>query len=76
MQWYQQRNYNAYDIYLMTDEWGYKMRPESLENETGDRKKYYCFNVEEDSEGPSVAEQFRNRVEEEFAEFINGQAAD
>lgn len=72
MQLYQQRNYNAYDIYLMTDEWDYKMRPDSLENETGDRKQY----VEEDSEDSSMAEQFCNRVEEEFAEFINGLVAD
>lgn len=66
LQWYQQRSDNTYDIYLMTDEWGYKMRPESLENETGDRKKYYCFNVEEPNDGISIVEQFRNQIEENF----------
>ena len=66
LQWYQQRNYNAYDIYLMTNEWSYKMRPDSLENELGDRKKYYCFNVEIPNDDTSIIEQFHKQVEENF----------
>ena len=73
LQWYQQRNYNAYDIYLMTDEWGYKMRPESLEYETGDRKKYYCFNVEEPNDDISIVEQFHKQIEENFLNYMNKQ---
>ena len=70
LQWYQQRSYNAYDIYLMTNEWSYKMRPDSLENELGDRKKYYCFNVENPNDGTSIIEQFYKQVEENFFEFM------
>lgn len=66
LQWYQQRSDNTYDIYLMTDEWGYKMRPESLENETGDRKKYYCFNVEEPNDDISIVDHFCNQIEKNF----------
>lgn len=54
----------------MTNEWSYKMRPDSLENELGDRKKYYCFNVKNPNDGTSIIEQFHKQVEENFFEFM------
>ena len=71
LQWYKQRNNKEYDIYLMTQGWDYKRRSIVLENEQGDRKQYYCFNIAEPSDGTSYIDSFRQQVEAEFAEFIS-----
>lgn len=70
LQWYQQRNNENYDIYLMTQDWRYIERKTKLENEQGDRQKYYCFNVEKPAENDSDIEHFCRQVETEFKEFI------
>lgn len=70
LQWYKQSNNKEYDIYLMTQEWDYKRRPIVLENEQGDKKQYYCFNIAEPSDGTSYIESFCQQVETEFAELI------
>lgn len=70
LQWYKQNNNKECDIYLMTQEWDYKRRPIVLENEQSDKKRYYCFNIAEPSEGTSYIESFCQQVETEFAEFI------
>ena len=46
--WYRESNNQAYDIYLMDDQWNYKHRPNEKPEEQGDRKNCYCFNVERD----------------------------
>jgi hypothetical protein len=46
--WYRESNNQAYDIYLMDDQWNYKHRPNEKPEEKGDRKNCYCFNVERD----------------------------
>ena len=66
LQWNQQRNDNTYDIYLMTDEWSKKKRPTPLEDAKGERKEYYCFNVEEPNVGTSIIEQFHKQIEDNF----------
>ncbi len=71
LQWYQGGSSAEYEIYLMNEDWKYKIRPTPLEKENGDRKRFYCFNFNIDkSSGKSLADQFCKQVEEEFAEFI------
>ena len=74
LQWYRERNEAVYDIYLMNEDWKYKIRPTPLEDEKGDRKQYYCFNFNIDKSGKSLADQFGEQVEREFAEFIKNPA--
>lgn len=71
LQWYKQSNNREYDIYLMTQEWDYKRRSIVLENEQGDKKQYYCFNIAKPSDGTSYIDSFCQQVETEFAEFIS-----
>ena len=67
LQWYRERNETVYDIYLMNEDWTYKKRPTPLENEKGDRKRHYCFNLHiDESPGKSLADQFCEQVEKEF----------
>ena len=70
LQWYQGGSSTEYEIYLMNEDWTYKMRATPLEDE-GDRKRYYCFNLHIDElSGKSLADQFCKQVKEEFGEFI------
>lgn len=71
LRWNKQSNNKEYDIYLMTQEWDYKRRSIVLENEQGDKKQYYCFNIAEPSDGTSYINSFCQQVETEFAEFIS-----
>lgn len=78
LQWYRGRSSTEYDIYLMNEDWTYKMRATPLEDE-GDRKRYYCFNLHIDElsgelSGKSLADQFCKQVKEEFGEFIKNPA--
>lgn len=71
LQWYQGGSSAEYEIYLMNEDWMYKIRPTPLEDEKGDRKRHYCFNLHiDESSGKSLADQFCKQVETEFAEFI------
>lgn len=71
LQWYRGRSKTEYDIYLMNEDWTYK----TLEDEKGDRKRLYCFNLHiDESSGKSLADQFCQQVETEFAEFIKNPA--
>lgn len=74
LQWYRGSSSTAYDIYLMevvNGQWKYKTRNTPLENENGDRRRLYCFNLNiDESSGESLADQFCKQVETEFAEFI------
>lgn len=70
LQWYQGGSSAEYDIYLMNEDWTYKIRPTPLENGQGNRKRFYCFNLIDESPGKSLANQFCSQVETEFAEFI------
>ena len=71
LQWYRGRSKTEYDIYLMNEDWTYKIRATPLEDEKGDRKRLYCFNLHiDESSGKSLADQFCKQVETEFAEFI------
>ncbi len=75
LQWYQGGSSAEYDIYLMNEDWTYKIRPTPLEDEKGDRKRLYCFNLHiDESSGKSLADQFCKQVETEFAEFIKNPA--
>ena len=75
LQWYQGGSSAEYEIYLMNEDWTYKIRPTPLENGLGDRKRFYCFNLLMDkSTGKSLADQFCQQVETEFAEFIKNPA--
>lgn len=75
LQWYRGRSSTEYDIYLMNEDWTYKIRPTPLEDEKGDRKRLYCFNLHiDESSGKSLADQFCKQVETEFAEFIKNPA--
>lgn len=79
LQWYQGGSSTEYEIYLMNEDWTYKMRPTPLEDEKGDRKRYYCFNLHIDessgeSSGQSLADQFCKLVKEKFGEFIKNPA--
>ena len=65
LQWYRQGN-----IYLMTKDWTYMKRPTALENEQGDKKQFYCFNITKPSDGISFVENFCKQIETEFAEFF------
>jgi len=59
----------------MNEDWTYKIRPTPLEDEKGDRKRLYCFNLHiDESSGKSLADQFCKQVETEFAEFIKNPA--
>lgn len=74
LQWYQGGSSTEYKIYLMNEDWTYKMRATPLEDE-GDRKRYYCFNLHIDElSGKSLADQFCKQVKEEFGEFIKNPA--
>lgn len=44
--WYRERNHKTYDIYLMDNQWHCIRRPNEKGAERGDRKNYYCFNVD------------------------------
>ena len=71
LQWYRGRSSTEHDIYLMNEDWGYKIRTTHMEKEHDDRKRYYCFNFNiDESSGESLADQFCSQVETEFAEFI------
>lgn len=71
LQWYQGGSSAEYEIYLMNEDWTYKIRPTPLENGQGDRKRFYCFNLNiDESSDESLADQFCSQVETEFAEFI------
>ena len=71
LQWYQGGSSAEYEIYLMNEDWKDKIRPTPLENEKGDRKRLYCFNLNiDESSDESLADQFCSQVETEFAEFI------
>lgn len=74
LQWYQGGSSTEYEIYLMNEDWTYKMRATPLEDE-GDRKRYYCFNLHIDElSGKSLADKFCKQVKEEFGEFIKNPA--
>lgn len=74
LQWYQGGSSTEYEIYLMNEDWTYKMRATPLEDE-GDRKRYYCFNLHIDElSGKSLADQFCKQVKEKFGEFIKNPA--
>lgn len=74
LQWYQGGSSAEYDIYLMNEDWTYKIRPTPLEDE-GDRKRLYCFNLHiDESSGKSLVKQFCIQAETEFAEFIKNPA--
>lgn len=71
LQWYQGGSSAEHEIYLMNEDWTYKIRPTPLGDEKGDRKRLYCFNLHiDESSGKSLADQFCKQVETEFAEFI------
>ena len=71
LQWYQGGSSAEYEIYLMNEDWTYKIRPTPLENGLGDRKRFYCFNLNiDESSGESLVKQFCIQAETEFAEFI------
>ena len=74
LQWYQGGSSAEDDIYLMNEDWTYKIRPTPLENGQGNRKRFYCFNLIDESPGKSLANQFCSQVETEFAEFIKNPA--
>ena len=75
LQWYQGGSSAEYEIYLMNEDWKYKIRPTPLENEKGDRKRLYCFNFNiDESSGESLVKQFCIQAETEFAEFIKNPA--
>lgn len=75
LQWYRGRSSTAYDIYLMNDDWTYKIRSVSQDKEQGDRKRFYCFNFNIDkSSDKSLADQFCKQVEKEFEKFIENPA--
>lgn len=75
LQWYRGRSSTEYDIYLMNEDWTYKIRPTPLENGQGDRKRFYCFNLNiDESSDESLVKQFCIQAETEFAEFIKNPA--
>lgn len=75
LQWYQGGSSAEYEIYLMNEDWTYKIRPTPLENGLGDRKRFYCFNLNiDESSGESLVKQFCIQAETEFAEFIKNPA--
>ena len=61
--WYRESNNQAYDIYLMDDQWNYKHRPNEKPEEQGDRKNCYCFNVEKNL--PNVVETIISKLKTE-----------
>lgn len=78
LQWYQEGSSTEHKIYLMNEDWTYKMRATPLENED-DRKRYYCFNLHIDESsgelsGKTLADQFCKQVKEEFGEFMKNPA--
>lgn len=75
LQWYQGGSSAEHEIYLMNEDWTYKIRPTPLENGLGDRKRFYCFNLNiDESSGESLVKQFCIQAETEFAEFIKNPA--
>lgn len=65
--WYRENNNQAYDIYLMDDQWNYRHRPNEKSEEQGDRKNCYCFNVERDL--PNVVETIISKLKFEQSEI-------
>lgn len=65
--WYRERNNHTYDIYLMDNQWNYIRRPIEKGEEQGDRKNYYCFNVDRDT--PNVVESIIENLKLEQAEI-------
>lgn len=65
--WYREKNNQTYDIYLMDDQWKYIPRPNEKGTEQGDRKNYYCFNV--DRETPNVVETIIEKLKLELSEI-------
>ncbi len=65
--WYRERNNQAYDIYLMDNNWNYIHRPNKKETEQGDRKDYYCFNV--DTKTANVVESIIEKLKSEQSEI-------
>lgn len=75
LQWYQGGSSAEYEIYLMNEDWKYKIRSTPLENEKGDRKRLYYFNLNiDESSDESLVKQFCIQAETEFAEFIKNPA--
>ena len=75
LQWYQGGSSAEYEIYLMNEDWTYKIRPTPLENGQGDRKRFYYFNLNiDESSDESLVKQFCIQAETEFAEFIKNPA--
>lgn len=65
--WYRESNNQTYDIYLMDDQWNYRHRPNEKSEEQGDRKNYYCFNVEK--ELPNVIETIISKLKSEQSDM-------
>lgn len=61
LRWYREHNNQAYDIYLMDEDWSYMKRQIILTDALGDQRNYYCFNLEENND---VAEQIMNWIKE------------
>ena len=61
LRWYREHNEQAYDIYLMDEDWNYKGRKEEMVEATGDRKSYFCFNIEENQD---IVEQMIRGIKE------------
>lgn len=79
LQWYRGGSSAEYNIYLMNEDWTYKIRPTPLEDGKGDQERLYCFNLNIDPSsgklsGKSLADQFCKQVKEEFGEFIKNPA--
>ena len=66
LQWYRERNNQTYDIYLMDEDWNYMKRHIELTNAIGDKRSYYCFNLEENND---VAEQIMNWIKKLCSTF-------
>lgn len=65
--WYRERNNQCYDIYLMDNHWKYIQRPNEKGTEHGDRKNYYCFNV--DRETANVVDSIIENLKSELSEI-------
>lgn len=68
--WYRDNTGNGYDIYLLNENWEYKIRSQEKPEEERDRKRYYCFNVEEE-EPTNVVEHIVSKLKKEFEEMEN-----
>lgn len=63
IRWYRERKDNTYDIYLLDEQWNYQMRPQEKSEEKGDRKKYYCFNVEKSDVVEDIIDKLRIEID-------------